>query len=202
MKFSALIKLAVLSNIFAVNIFAMPSVKANTFEEKAMVQGRAIAIAAPYRHGYKLVVIEQIPGKSQCWAEQGIAPVAVDPLLMDFDFTGHCHRATDGNGYSVRINGEERGSDFLLQVVEQNNELLLLATQRDSSQVPLVIGRTNGKSNGITKILLNPGWNLTKRSYQGEELSHFYFSQEQSGIHRYNSQTKPEAGNTSSISAF
>lgn len=177
MKFSSLIKLTVIANIFAANFIAMPSTKASTFEEKEMAQEQIIALAAPYRHGYNLVVIEQVPGKDQCWLEQGIAPVAVDALLMNFDFTDHCNRATDSNGYSVRINGEERGTDFLLQVVERDHELLLVATQRDPNQTPLVIGRTNGKSDGITKIMLNPGWDLTKRSYRGKELSHFYFSQ-------------------------
>ena len=176
MKFSALIKLTILANVVAANLFSMSSAKASTFDELEMDRDSVIAIAAPYRHGYNLVVIEQLPGKDKCWAEQGVAPVAVDALLMNFDFSGHCRRATDSNGYSVRLNGEERGSDFLLKVVEQGNELLLVATQRDPNAAPLIIGRTNGRYGGITKIFLNPGWRLTKRSYQGQELSHFYFS--------------------------
>ena len=95
---------------------------------------------------------------------------------MNFDFSGHCRRATDSNGYSVRLGGEERGSDYLLKIVEQDNELILIATQRDPNQPPLTIGRTHGRSADITKIFLNPGWRFTKRSYQGKELSHFYFS--------------------------
>lgn len=176
MKISALIKLTILANIVAVNLFSIPSAKASIFEEKEIEQDSVIAIAAPYRHGYNLVVIEQLPGKDKCWSEQGIAPVAVDALLMNFDFSDRCVRATDSNGYSVRLNGEERGSDFLLEIVEQDNELILMATQRDPHAAPLIIGRTNGRYGGITKIFLNPGWRLTKRSYQGKELSHFYFS--------------------------
>ena len=176
MKFSALVKLTILANVIAVNLFSTSSARANTFEEKEMSPDSVIAIAAPYRHGHNLVVIEQLSGKDKCWSEQGFAPVAVNALLMNFDFSGHCHRATDSNGYSVRLNGEERGSDFLLEIVEQDNELLLLATQRDPNATPLIIGRTKGRYGGITKIFLNPGWRLTKRSYQGQELSHFYFS--------------------------
>jgi len=177
MKFSALIKLTILANVVAANLFSMSSAKASTFDEKEMAQDRIIAIAAPYRHGYNLVVIEQLPGKDKCWSEEGIAPVAVDALLMNFDFSDHCRRATDGNGYSVRLGGEERGSDYLLEIVEQDNELILLATQRDPNEPPLIIGRTNGRQEGISKIFLNPGWRFTKRSYQGKELSHFYFSE-------------------------
>ena len=176
MKFSALVKFAVLANVFAASLVTVPSVKASTFEEKEIDQRQVVAIAAPYRHGYNLVIIEQVPGKDKCWSEQGIAPVAVDALLMNFDFSGHCNRATDSNGYSVRLGGEERGSDFLLKIVEQDHELLLVATQRDPKQPPLILGRTGGKSDGITKIFLNPGWRFTKRSYQGKELGHFYLS--------------------------
>ena len=176
MKFSALIKLTILTNVVAANLFSLSSARANTFDEKEMTQDRIIAIAAPYRHGYNLVTIEQLPGKAQCWSEQGIAPVTVDALLMNFDFSGHCLRATDSNGYSVRLGGEERGSDYLLEIVEQDNELVLVATQRDPHEPPLIIGRTHGRHAGIMKIFLDPGWRFTKRSYQGKELSHFYFS--------------------------
>ena len=175
MKFSALIKFTILANVVA-SLFSISPAKASIFDEKEVAQDRVIAIAAPYRHGYNLVVIEQLLGKNKCWSEQGIAPVAVNALLMNFDFSDHCRRATDSNGYSVRLGGEERGSDYLLEIVEQNNELLLVATQRDPNEPPLIIGRTYGFYGGVTKIFLNPGWRMTKRSYQGKELSHFYFS--------------------------
>ena len=177
MKFSALIKLSVFANVFALNLFSMSIAKADTFEEKEILPEQAIAIAAPYRHGYNLVILEQLPGKDRGWCEQGSSPVAIDPLLMNFDFTGHCRRASDSNGYSVRIGGKEKGTDYLLNIEEQDNELILVATQRDPGQKPLIIGRTHGLQKGISKIFLNPGWRLTKRSYQGVELSHFYFSE-------------------------
>ncbi len=177
MKSSALLKLTFVFNIIAANFVVMPSANASIFDEKEIDQDKMIAIAAPYRHGYNLVVIEQVPGKDKCWEEQGITPVLVNPLLMNFDFTGHCLRATDSNGYSIRIGGEERGSDYLLKIVEQDNELVLVATQRDPNKAPITIGRTHGKSDTVTKIFLSPGWRFTKRSYQGQELSHFYFSE-------------------------
>lgn len=176
MKLSTLLKLTFIGNIIAASAIALPSATAGTFDEAEIAQEQMIAIAAPYRNGYNLVVIEQVPDKDQCWAEQGTSPVQVDPLLTTFDFTGHCRRATDTNGYSVRIGGEEKGSDYLLQIVEKDGELLLVGTQRDPNQAPITIGRTRGKTEGFTKIFLNPGWHFTKRSYQGKELSHFYFS--------------------------
>jgi N-acetylmuramoyl-L-alanine amidase len=177
MKLYSLLKLTILANVIAVNFITVPSAKAGTFDEKEMAQDQIIAIAAPYRSGHHLVVIEQISGKDKCWAEQGGSPVIIDPLLMNFDFTGHCYRAADSNGYSIRIGGEEQGSDYLLKIVEQGNELVLIAVQRDPNKAPIVIGRTYAKSNAVTKIFLEPGWRFTKRSYQGKELGHFYFSQ-------------------------
>ena len=177
MKFSALLKFFLLANVIATNFVALKPATANTFDEKEMDPSSVIAIASPYRHGYNLVVIEQIEGKDQCWKEFGNAPVIVDPLLMNFDFTGHCRRATDTNGYSIRIAGREYGTDYLLNVVEEGGELHLIANSRDPKQPPLRIGRSRGANNGgTTKLFLNDGWRMTKRSYQGKELSHFYFS--------------------------
>ncbi len=175
MKLSALLKLTFIANVVAANFVAIPSVRASTFDEKEIAQDQMIAIASPYRHGYNLVVIQQVPGKDKCWAEHGISPVTVDPLLMNFDFTGHCRRATDSNGYSVRIGGEERGSDYLLKIVKEGDELVLIGTTR-SGDAPITIGRTHGITGGANKIFLNDGWRFTKRSYQGKELGHFYFS--------------------------
>ena len=177
MKFSALLKFFLFANVIATNFVVLKSVTANTFDEKEIDQSQVIAIAAPYHNGYTLVVIEQLEDKNQCWREFGSSPVLVEPLLMDFDFTGHCRRATDNNGYSIRMAGREYGTDYLLNIVEQGGKLHLIATNRNHQQSKLRIGRTHGQYNGgVAKIFLNPGWRFTKRSYQGQELSHFYFS--------------------------
>jgi len=173
---SALFSLAFIVNIVTASAIALQPANADTFEEQEVAQENMIAIAVPYHSGHNLVVIEQIPGKDKCWAEQGTPAVAVEPLLMNFDFSGHCRRATDTNGYSLIINGESKSSDYLLEIVEQNKELVLVATQRDADKSPITIGRTRGKSDGFVKIFLDKGWRFTKRSYQGKELSHFHFS--------------------------
>ena len=177
MKFSALLKFFLFANVIAINFVVLKPATANTFDEKEIDQNQVIAIASPYRNGYNLVVIEQIEGKNQCWRESAGSPVLVEPLLLNFDFTDHCRRATDTNGYSIRIAGQEYGTDYLLDIVKKGGELHLIATNRNSQQSTLRIGRTYGQYNGgVAKIFLNPGWRFTKRSYQGKELSHFYFS--------------------------
>jgi hypothetical protein len=158
---------------------------ANDFTETAIDQTEVIAIARPYgteTTKYDLLVIEQIPNKKQCWQTSGSAPALVDPLLMNYDFTGHCRRATDSNGYSVRIDGEDYGLEYLLRIVPRGNELVLIATSRSGKAPELVLGSTKGMATGFMQIQLNPGWQLSKRTYQGKVLGHFYISGSQANI--------------------
>jgi hypothetical protein len=41
---------------------------------------------------------------------------------------------------------------------------------------PIEVGRTHGLNPGFLKIVLNPGWRFTKRTYNGKKLGHIYFS--------------------------
>jgi hypothetical protein len=151
---------------------------AATFDEQEIDRNQIIAIARPYgANKYDLLVIEQIPGKKQCWSESGSRPTVVEPLLLKFDFTGHCNRSTDSNGYSIRVDGQDFGLDYLLRIVERNGELFLVGTSRTNpSQRDIVIGRTYGLQRGFLKIHLNAGWRFSKRAYQGKVLGHVYFS--------------------------
>ncbi|MGH2413007.1 MAG: DUF3747 domain-containing protein [Microcystaceae cyanobacterium] len=184
MKFARLSRLVAIATAAAAlsSILAWNSVKAITFEEKAVDQTQFIAIARPYgENKYDLLVIEQIPGKQACWSESGSNPVLVDPLLLNFDFTGICRRSTDSNGYSIRIAGQDYGLDYLLSVVEHNGELELVGISRtDPYGAEILVGRTRGLSSGnFHKILLEPGWRFGKRTYEGKELGHVYFSTDQ-----------------------
>jgi hypothetical protein len=151
---------------------------AATYDEKDLEQMQTIAVAAPYgQNKYNLLVIEQIPGKKQCWSESGSSPTIVEPLLLTFDFTGNCNRSTDSNGYSIRIDSQDYGLDYLLRIVERNGELVLVGTNRkDSTKPEIVVGKTYGVASGYLKIFLNPGWRFTKRVFQNKTLGHFYFS--------------------------
>jgi hypothetical protein len=153
-------------------------------------------VARPYgveTTKYDLLVLQQIPNKRQCWQTSGAAPVLVDPLLLNFDFTGICNRATDSNGYSVRIDGQDYGLDYLLRVVPKGNELALVATARTRQAPELLIGRTQGMAQGFMQIQLEPGWQLTKRTFNGKQLGHFYFSGSQASIGALRTAPEPVA---------
>jgi hypothetical protein len=153
-------------------------IQATTFEETQVDQSQFVAVVQPYGDNkYNLIVVEQIQGKQACWNESGANPVSVDLLLMNFDFSGHCRRSTDANGYSIRYNGQDLGLNYILSIVENNGELQLIGINRvDRTQPNLVVGTTKGIMGQPMRIELNPGWNFSKRTYEGKVLGHVYFS--------------------------
>ncbi|WP_225907544.1 DUF3747 domain-containing protein [Leptolyngbya sp. BL0902] len=152
---------------------------ANTFGQQPIDPNLIIPVATPIRNGalHNLMILEQVPNRRQCWQEQaqGNGPTVVDPLLLNFDFVGSCERKTDSNGYSVRINGEDLGVQYRLEIVQRQDDLVLLARHnRDRSLAPIEIGRTQGRADGLLRIQLNPGWQLTRRLFNGQPTGHIY----------------------------
>jgi hypothetical protein len=158
------------------------SLQAATFFQQEVNQRDFIAIARPYGDNkYDLLILQQLPGQRQCWQEEGGTPIMVNPLLLNFDFTDICERSTDSNGYSLRIDGQDLGLDYLLRVIERNGELVLVGTnRRDPSMPEVVVGRTRGLQRGFMKIQLDSGWRFTKRTYGNRVLSHVYLTGDRS----------------------
>ncbi len=187
--FSQLIPLATATfTVFLTNL----SVQAVNFEQQEVNQNQFIAIARPYAgNKYDLLILQQIPGKQQCWQENGNNPVLVNPLLLNFDFTGSCERSTDSNGYSIRLDNQDLGLDYLLRVAERNGELVLVGTnRRNDAPKEIVIGRTHGLSQGFMKFELDSGWRFAKRAYGGRILSHIYLSGDRTAINSSLATTK------------
>jgi Protein of unknown function (DUF3747) len=178
------------------SILPLTSASAVTFDETEVDQNQFIAVAQPFgENKYNLIVIEQIPGQNNCWSEipETSKPVNVNLLLMDFDFSGHCRRSTDANGYSIRYQSQDLGLDFLLTLVERDGELLLLGNnRRDPSQPTIVVGSAEGINGQPMKIKLNSGWRFSKRTYEGKILGHVYFSYDPSTPSQNNEGISPE----------
>ncbi|MEB3289373.1 MAG: DUF3747 domain-containing protein [Leptolyngbya sp.] len=152
-----------------------------TFGQQSIDPSLVIPVASPIRQGalYNLMILEQVPNRRQCWQEQpqGNGPTVVDPLLLNFDFVGACDRKTDSNGYSVRINGEDLGVQYRLEIAQRRDDLLLLARPtRDRSQPVIEIGRTQGRTEGLLRIQLNSGWQITRRLFNGQPTGHLYLT--------------------------
>ncbi|NCJ06024.1 DUF3747 domain-containing protein [Synechococcales cyanobacterium C] len=156
--------------------------KAFTFDAKEVEQKQFIAVAVPLAQGnhYNFLVLEQISATQSCWEEQPGG--AVDPLLLQFDFSGICGRSTDSNGYSIRIGDEDLGVTYRFSLVRRGDHLALMGNPvRDRSAPVLEIGRTQSLSEdhgGFLKIELNSEWRFAKRSYQGKTLGHIYLTRD------------------------
>ncbi len=203
MKLSKKLKLAaIFTGAIALTTFSLFPALAQ-YTEEPVPEEQVIAVAIPAGRLYNLTVIEQIPGKQQCWSTTGSEPTVVEPLWTTFDFTGSCRRSTDSNGYSVRLDGQDTSQNYRLDVVPQGDQLQLVA--RDYQNGPdLVVGQTNGTAaNGqYLKINLNPGWEFSKRVYQGKVLGHYFFSGDSTAIAAAGDAPVPDASTASSNSNF
>ncbi|MEB3213757.1 MAG: DUF3747 domain-containing protein [Leptolyngbyaceae bacterium] len=175
MKFPSLALLAALS----LTPVMTPLDAAASLFQQAEVNNDVIAIASPIGNtSHQLLILEQLGSSQQCWAESGDR---VTPLLLDFDFTGICNRATDSNGYSVRVGNEDLGFDYSLRLVSRDGILRLVAvSNRDFGAPPIEVGRAPALPGEFVSIQLNPGWRITQRSYNGQTLGHYYLTNDQS----------------------
>ncbi|HIK23501.1 MULTISPECIES: DUF3747 domain-containing protein [unclassified Thermosynechococcus] len=151
--------------------------QANMFTQTEVDQSRYVVMAVPLaRGGYRLLVVEQMKDTRPCWRESGSNPVVIDPLLTTFDFTGICGRATDSNGYSIRVAQQDLGLQYSLRIEQRDGELLLVGSSNRGGP-RMVIGRTHGIQEGqFLKFHLEPTWRLTRRTYEGQVLGHVYFT--------------------------
>jgi hypothetical protein len=169
------------------------------FDQREIDANQVIAIAAPIgrTNGYQLLVVEQLSNQRPCWQEQGSNPTRVEPLLLNFDFSGICGRGTDSNGYSIRAGQEDLGVQYNLQVLERGGELVLVGVPigRDRNLPRLEIGRTRGMAEGeFSRIYLDSGWRFTRRSYQGRTLGHIYLTHDLT-LAQLANQTRPNSPN-------
>lgn len=166
------------ATVSSIGLFAAAPASANTFGKTEVRQNNFIAVAAPVgstRH--QLLVLEQISNDRPCWQETGANPIEVDPLLLDFDFTGICGRSTDSNGYSIRVGDQDLGMQYNLRIVQDGDDMVLMGVPFSSrSGGSLEIGRARGITSGFAKLELNPGWRFSKRNYDGRTLGHVYLT--------------------------
>ena len=122
---------------------------------------------------YQLWLIRARQPGASCFSVQGDDPGVVQPLWREN--TNQCAPTSDSNGYSIRVGGVDLGTKYALVVQESDGELVLMG--KPFSGKSFLIGRTGGISdNGYTEIDLEPGWRITQRTYEGQPLGHFYYT--------------------------
>jgi Protein of unknown function (DUF3747) len=161
---------------------ATSAIAAPLFGQQELDPSKFVLAASPYGgNAHQLLIIEQINNTRQCWSESGASPTLVNPLLAEFDFSNICGRSIDSNGYSIRTGGEDLNWRYSLRAVRRGNDILLLGVPTSDRTAPeLLVGRTRGYTPGFAKFYLEPGWRLTKRSYEGSSTGHLYLTHNQS----------------------
>ena len=147
------------------------------FQALELDQGRFLLVAAPIGNGSKaqLNIYEQVTNRRPCFATSGAKPVAVNPLLGTFDFTGICGRFIDANGYSLRVGGTDLATSYRLSVRREAGDNLLIALPTKTGAGPeMLVARTQGAGNGFLQLVFEPGWRLMRRAFGGRALGHVY----------------------------
>ncbi|WP_338461793.1 DUF3747 domain-containing protein [Synechococcus elongatus IITB7] len=157
----------------------IPPAQAALFGQQSIADQQAVVVLRPLGSSrYDVLVIEEKQvGSQRCWRDRGNG--IVEPLLLNFDFTGICDRATDSNGYSLRMGGEDLGLRYRLEVRTQESQALLVAVPFDGRGPTIPLGTTRSLTRDFLKVDLLPNWKLARRTYQGQPLGHYYFSAEQ-----------------------
>ena len=175
---------------------SVPSVRAegSLFTAVPVDVSKFILVSAPIGSGERsqLNIYEQRSDKRPCFVVSGSAPAVVDPLLSKFDFTGICNRYIDGNGYSLRIGGDDLGTRYRLSVVNTGRDIELLATPtKNPSQPTMVVARAGGAASGFIQLRLEPGWTLKRRAYGKKSLGHLYVYRDSTPVESAPAQTDP-----------
>lgn len=156
---------------------AAPAWAASVFTSQPLDQERFAVLAQPVgKSDWKLLVLEQIKPEPLCWEKRSDG--LVDPSLNRFDFSGICSRYLDSNGYSLRVGDEDLASRYRLRLEQQGNSVALLA-MTPSQPTELLVGRGSLRQRdreAFVAIQLEPGWNLERRAYGSQTLSHVYFA--------------------------
>ena len=157
----------------------MSSVRAqgSLFTTAEVDETKFVLVSAPIGSGERsqLNIYEQRTSARPCYSVSGSAPAVVDPLLATFDFTGICNRYIDGNGYSLRIGGDDLGTRYRLSVIKSSNDVQLMAVPtRNPSEPTFLVARSGGFGNRFVQLQLEPGWRLMRRQYGKRTLGHLY----------------------------
>ena len=174
---NAAVALAVFASALATGLPHSANAQCSVFTAADVDESQFVMVSAPIGKGEssQLNIYEQRTSARPCFAVSGASPAVVDPLLASFDFTGICNRYIDGNGYSLRIGGDDLGTSYRLSVVKTGSDIELLAVPtRDPSRPTMVVARSGGPGNGFLKLNLEPGWKLMRRQYGKRTLGHLY----------------------------
>ena len=187
--------LSVFGATVATGLTSTVRAQGSLFTTAEVDETKFVLVAAPIGSGERsqLNIYEQRTTARPCYAVTGSAPAVVDPLLATFDFTGICNRYIDGNGYSLRIGGDDLGTRYRLSVIKSAKDVQLMAVPtRNPSEPTLLVARAGGSGNNFVQLKLEPGWRLMRRQYGKRTLGHLY-------VYRDAVQPEPESATDTAV---
>ncbi|QVL53319.1 MAG: DUF3747 domain-containing protein [Cyanobium sp. M30B3] len=155
----------------------VPARAGSLFQIAELNEQNFVLVSAPIGDGSRaqLNIYEQLNNRRPCYETVGSQPAQVNPLLTTFDFTGICGRFLDANGYSLRVGGTDLAPTYRLSVIRRSDDNVLLAVPTTPGAGPeMVVARSQGAGDGFLQLLLEPGWQLKRRAYNGRNLGHVY----------------------------
>ena len=141
--------LSVFGATVATGLTSTVRAQGSLFTTAEVDETKFVLVAAPIGSGERsqLNIYEQRTTARPCYAVTGSAPAVVDPLLATFDFTGICNRYIDGNGYSLRIGGDDLGTRYRLSVIKSAKDVQLMAVPtRNPSEPTLLVARAGERA--------------------------------------------------------
>ena len=171
------------------------------FTSQPVDKVRFAVLAKPVgRSDWNLLVLEQLAPLPRCWESR--ADGLVDPALNRFDYTGICSRYLDSNGYSLRVGQNDLGSGYRLRLQQQGTSLQLLAMNpNEASELLVAKGRISRRDrDGFVALELEPGWDLQRRLYGQQALSHIYFANA-TPLARLLASNAPAAGSSAGLAS-
>jgi len=175
-RFSA--RAATLLLVLAATTVITPAAEASVFSAQPVNEKNFVMVAAPIGSSIRsqLNIYEQVSAQRACFSQHNSSPAVVNPLLINFDFSGICNRYIDSNGYSLRIGNKDLGTRYQLSIEKKDGDVKLVAVPNSGREEEErhVIARAGGEADGFLKLNFEPGWGVRRRHHGDKALGHVY----------------------------
>lgn len=149
------------------------------FGSEPLAPDSTIALAQPLPgQRWALMLVEQRQSDVPCWQRLVDGTVAISSDTIGDPNT--CSRFGSSSNTSLRVGGNDLNNPWRLRLEAGDGELWLQGINPQAS-APLLVARAPLTAMAVrtgrpVPLRLEPGWQLERRSYEGQLLSHLYLS--------------------------
>ena len=149
------------------------------FGSQPLTPDTVVALAKPLAgQRWELLIVEQHKAGVPCWQRLPDGTVTIPSETIGD--ANACSRFGSSSNTSLRAGGKDLNTPWRLRLAAVDGELRLQGISPQGA-APLRVARASltaaaGSSDRAVELLLEPGWQLERRSYEGQRLSHLYLS--------------------------